>query len=140
MNNRLPDHQLGLVERGQKAGDYLRNTVNVDLTAAGTLRRRKGSTLAQAGTDCHSLWSDGETAFYVDGDTLYQYPRTALLSGLVPGRRVSWCKTPTGDVIWSNGTVLERLRAGASSPLGLAVPNPAPTVTAAIGGGLNAGV
>ena len=140
MNNRLPDHQLGLVERGQKAGDYLRNTVNVDLTAAGTLRRRKGSTLAQAGTACHSLWSDGGTAFYVDGGTLYQYPRTALRSGLVPGRRVSYCETPAGDVIWSNGTVMERIRAGASAPLGLAVPNPAPTVTASMGGGLHAGV
>ena len=140
INNRLPDHQLGIVERGQRAGDYLRNAVNVDLTAAGTLQRRKGSTLAQAGADCHSLWSDGEQAFYVDGDTLYQYPRTVLRSGLVPGRRVSYCETPAGDVIWSNGAVLERLRAGASSPLGLAVPNPAPTVTAAIGGGLNAGV
>ena len=78
INNRLPDHQLGVVERGRKAGDYLRNAVNVDLTAAGTLQRRKGSTLAQAGTDCHSLWSDGEQAFYVDGDTLYQHPRTSL--------------------------------------------------------------
>ena len=140
INNRLHDHQLGIVERGRKAGDYLRNAVNVDLTAAGTLQRRKGSALTQAGTDCHSLWSDGKTAFYVDGDTLYQYPRTALRTGFVPGRRVSWCKTPTGDVIWSNGTVMERIRAGASSPPGLAVPNPAPTVTAASGGGLNAGV
>ena len=140
INNRLPDHQLAVVERGRKAGDYLRNAVNVDLTAAGTLQRRKGSTLAQAGTDCHSLWSDGEQAFYVDGDTLYQYPRTALRSGLAPGRRVSWCKTPTGDVIWSNGTVLERIRAGVSAPLGLPVPNPAPIVTASTGGGLRAGV
>ena len=140
LNNRLPDHQLGITERGRKAGDYLRNAVNVDLTATGTLQRRKGSTLAQAGTDCHSLWSDGETAFYVDGDTLYQYPRTALRTGLVPGRRVSYCETPAGDVIWSNGTVMERIRAGASAPLGLAVPNPAPTVTAAMGGGLRAGV
>ena len=140
INNRLPDHQLGIVERGRKAGDYLRNAVNVDLTAAGTLQRRKGSTLAQAGANCHSLWSDGEQAFYVDGDTLYQYPRTAMRSGLVPGRRVSWCKTPTGDVIWSNGTVLERIRAGVSAPLGLPVPNPAPIVTASNGGGLSAGV
>ena len=139
INNRLPDHQLGVVDRGRKAGDYLRNAVNVDLTAAGTLQRRKGSTLTQAGTDCHSLWSDGEQAFYMDGDTLYQYPRTALRSGLVPGRRVSWCKTPTGDVIWSNGTVMERIRVGVSAPLGLLVPNPAPNVTATVGGSLKAG-
>lgn len=140
INNRLPDHQLGIVERGRKAGDYLRNAVNVDLTAAGTLQRRKGSTLVVPGSDCHSLWSDGEKAFYVDGDTLYQYPRIALRSGLVPGRRVSYCETPTGDVIWTNGTVLERIRAGVSAPLGLPVPNPAPTVSASVGGSLKAGV
>ena len=70
INNRLPDHQLGVVERGRKAGDYLRNAVNVDLTAAGTLQRRKGSTLVAPGADCHSLWSDGEKAFYVDGTDL----------------------------------------------------------------------
>ena len=140
INNRLPDHQLGIVERGQRAGDYLRNAVNVDLTAAGTLQRRKGSTLAQAGADCHSLWSDGEQAFYVDGDTLYQYPRTVLRSGLVPGRRVSYCETPAGDVIWSNGTVLERIRAGVSAPVGLPVPNPAPSISATAGGSLKAGV
>ena len=140
VNNRLPDHQLTIVNRGQKAGDYLRNAVNVDLTAAGTLQRRKGSTLAVPGTRCHSLWSDGEQAFYVDGDTLYQYPRTVLRSGLVPGRRVSYCETTAGDVIWSNGTVMERIRAGVSAPLGLPVPNPAPIVTASTGGGLNAGV
>lgn len=56
INNRLPDHQLNIVERGRKAGDYLRNAVNVDLTSSGTLRRRKGSALVQSGTDCHSLW------------------------------------------------------------------------------------
>lgn len=78
INNRLPDHQLNIVERGRKAGDYLRNAVNVDLTSSGTLRRRKGSALVQSGTDCHSLWSDGDRAFYVDGDTLYQHPRTSL--------------------------------------------------------------
>ena len=140
INNRLPDHQLGVVERGRKAGDYLRNAVNVDLTATGTLLRRKGSTLVVPGSDCHSLWSDSEKAFYVDGSTLYQYPRTALRSGLVPGRRVSWCKTPTGDVVWTNGNVLERIRAGVSASLGLPVPNPVPSVTASAGGSLKAGV
>lgn len=140
INNRLPDHQLGIVERGQKAGDYLRNAVNVDLTASGTLRRRKGMTLAQAGMACHSLWSAGSRAFYADGDTLYQYPRTAIRSGLAPGRRVSYCKTPAGDVIWTDGTTLECLRGGVSAPLGLPVPNPAPAVAVSGGGALKAGV
>ena len=41
INNRLPDHQLGVVERGRKAGDYLRNAVNVDIDNAGRLLRRR---------------------------------------------------------------------------------------------------
>ena len=55
INNRLPDHKLGIVSRGQKSGDYLRNAVNVHLTSAGTLQRRKGTTLVLAGADRHSL-------------------------------------------------------------------------------------
>ena len=108
MNNRLPDHQLGIVERGQKAGDYLRNAVNVDLTAAGTLQRRKGSTLAVPGTRCHSLWSDGEQAFYVDGTDLKRFSGEVVATGLAYGRPVSFCKAPTSDVVWTDGVRLAR--------------------------------
>lgn len=140
INNRLPDHQLGIVERGRKAGDYLRNAINVDITDAGTVQRRKGVTLAQTGDDCHSLWSDGEAlAFYVDGATLYQWPRTAVRSGLVPGARCSFTKAPDGWVYWTNGIVLERIRNGVSEPAGLETPNPVPNVTATEGGSLPAG-
>lgn len=140
INNRLPDHQLSIVERGRKAGDYLRNAINVDITDAGTIQRRKGSKLAQAGDDCHSLWSDGEAlAFYVDGATLYQWPRTAVRSGLVPGARCSFVKAPDGWVYWTNGIVLERIKNGVSEPAGLETPNPAPNVTATAGGALPAG-
>lgn len=140
INNRLPDHQLSIVERGRKAGDYLRNAVNVDITDAGTIQRRKGSTLVQAGDDCHSMWSDGEgPAFYVDGTTLYQWPRTAVRSGLVPGARCSFVKAPDGWVYWTNGIVLERIKNGVSEPAGLETPNPAPNVTATEGGSLPAG-
>ena len=74
INNRLPDHKLGIVSRGQKAGDYLRNAVNVDLTAAGTLQRRKGTALALAGADCHSLWADEQDVYFVDGGDLKTFP------------------------------------------------------------------
>ena len=136
INNRLPDHQLGIVERGRKAGDYLRNAVNVDLTAAGTLQRRKGSTLAVPGTRCHSLWSDGERAFYADGSDLKQFGGGTVAAGLAYGRPVSFCKTPTGDVIWTDGVRLEAIGKGS---LAVPTPNPAPTVTASTGGALHAG-
>lgn len=136
INNRLPDHQLAVVERGRKAGDYLRNAVNVDLTAAGTLQRRKGSTLAVPGTRCHSLWSDGEQAFYVDGTDLKRFTGEVVATGLAYGRPVSFCKAPTGDVIWTDGVRLEAIGKG---PVAVPTPNPAPAVTASGGGALPAG-
>ena len=136
INNRLPDHQLGVVERGRKAGDYLRNAVNVDLTSAGTLQRRKGSTLVVPGADCHSLWSDGEQAFYVDGTDLKRFSGGVVATGLAYGRPVSFCKAPTGDVIWTDGVRLEAIDKGA---VAVPTPNPAPTVTASGGGALHAG-
>ena len=136
INNRLPDHQLGVVDRGRKAGDYLRNAVNVDLTAAGTLQRRKGSTLVVPGADCHSLWSDGEQAFYVDGTDLKRFSGGVVATGLAYGRPVSFCKAPTGDVIWTDGVRIEAVWKGA---VAVPTPNPAPTVTASGGGALRAG-
>ena len=136
INNRLPDHQLGIVERGRKAGDYLRNAVNVDLTAAGTLQRRKGTTLAVPGTRCHSLWSDGTDAFYADGADLKRFTGEVIATGLAYGRPVSFCKAPTGDAIWTDGVRLEAVGKGA---VAAPTPNPAPIVTAGTGGALHAG-
>lgn len=136
MNNRLPDHQLSIVEQGRKAGDYLRNAVNVDLTAAGTLQRRKGSTLAVPGTNCHSLWSDGDSAFYADGTDLKRFTGEVVATGLAHGRPVSFCKAPTGDVIWTDGVRLEVIGKGA---VAVPTPNPAPTISASTGGSLPAG-
>ena len=140
INNRLPDHKLGIVSRGQKAGDYQRNAVNVDLTAAGTLKRRKGTTLALAGADCHSLWADEQGAYFVDGGDLKTFPAGEVVrSGLTPGRRVSFARFSNGDLYWSNGVVLERIRDGVSEPAGLPVPDAAPSVAGASGGALPAG-
>ena len=136
MNNRLPDHQLAVVERGRKAGDYLRNAINVDLTKAGTLLRRKGVEREVPGTDCHSLWGDEKGAFYVDGETLYAYPRTTVRTGLALGLPASFCRLPDGDVIWTDGVRLEAIGKGS---LAVPTPNPAPVVTASSGGALNAG-
>lgn len=137
MNNRLPDHQLSIVERGRKAGDYLRNAVNVDLTLSGTLQRRKGSALVVSGANCHSLWSDGEQAFYVDGTDIKSFAGDVVATGLAYGRRVSFCKLPTGLVVWSDGVRVETVDAG---PLAPAEINPAPNVVASSGGSLHAGV
>jgi hypothetical protein len=142
VDNRRPDHRLAATERGRKAGDYLRNAVNVDLSASGTLTRRPGTTLAVAGTNCHSLWSEADARLFVEGDTLHALDhalaKTALRTGLTPGMRMSYCVAGT-DVYYTNGVVLERLRNGVCVPAGVPVPNPAPTVTATNGGSLPEG-
>lgn len=140
INNRLPDHRLGIVSRGQKAGDYLRNAVNVDLTSAGTLQRRKGTTLALAGADCHSLWADEHGAYFVDGGNLKTFPAGEVVrSGLTPGRRASFARFTSGDLYWSNGVILERIRGGVSEPAGVPLPDRTPVVTRASSGALPPG-
>lgn len=71
MDNRAPDYKLRLPDGG---GHLLRDALNVDVTAQGTVKTRAGYALAQAGSDCHSLWSpvEGDYALYVDDGDLYR--------------------------------------------------------------------
>lgn len=71
MDNRAPDYKLRLPDGG---GHLLRDALNVDVTAQGTVKTRAGYALTQAGGDCHSLWSpvEGDYALYVDGGDLYR--------------------------------------------------------------------
>lgn len=139
INNRVPDSDLARIEGGKKAGDFLRNAVNVDITTQGNLRRRPGVAQLQACSDAHSLHGTSAAMFYVDGDTLYKYPRTAVRAGLTPTLGVSYAEGPSGEVYWSNGQVLEKIVGNASVIVGVPVPNPAPSVTASTGGSLAAG-
>ena len=70
MDNRAPDYKLSLPD----GGHLLRDALNVDVTAQGTVKTRAGYALAQAGNDCHSLWSpvEGDYALYVDDGDLYR--------------------------------------------------------------------
>lgn len=70
MDNRVPDFDLKLPE---DAGHLLRDALNVDVTAQGSVKTRPGYARVVAGTDCHSLWSPlaDNFALYVDDGTLY---------------------------------------------------------------------
>jgi len=104
------------------------------------LQRRKGTTLALAGTDCHSLWADGRGAYFVDGVAIKTFPSGVVVrSGLTPGRPVSWCRLPDGRVAWSNGIEIGFIERDVSTAP-LATPNPAPSVATSSGGALHAGV
>ena len=105
VNNRLDDHELV-----SKEGTFLRGAANIDLTAKGHPRRRAGYAIAQAGTDCHSLWSHPlACACYVDGTTLYRLrtgptgvSRESVRTGLAAGLRLSYARL--GDALYySNG-------------------------------------
>ena len=82
MDNRAPDYKLRLPDGG---GHLLRDALNVDVTAQGTVKTRAGYALAQAGNDCHSLWSpvEGDYALYVDDGDLYRIDtaKTLIASG-----------------------------------------------------------
>lgn len=84
MDNRVPDFDLKLP---QGAGHLLRDALNVDVTAQGSVKTRPGYARVVAGTDCHSLWSPlaDNFALYVDDGTLYRLDaagtRTAVATG-----------------------------------------------------------
>ena len=78
MDNRAPDYKLRLPDG---AGHLLRDALNVDVTAQGTVKTRAGYALTQAGNDCHSLWAplEGDYALYVDNGDLYRIDTTKTL-------------------------------------------------------------
>lgn len=122
MDNRRPDFALS----NGDAGDLLRDAVNVDVTAQGTLKRRAGSTLAQPGLDCHSLWHPASEAYalYADAGDLYRLApnatgaltRTQIASGFGRVNPVSFCEVHEA-VYFTDG-----LRRGSYHP----VPGPTP--------------
>lgn len=55
LNNTRPLTQLEQFERGQRSGDFMRSADNVDVTDAGTLRRRQGWVKRVSGTQMRGL-------------------------------------------------------------------------------------
>ena len=84
MDNRRADFNLAL-GKDEGGGHLLRDALNVDVTAQGTVKTRAGYALTQAGNDCHSLWSpvEGDYALYVDDGDLYRIDtaKTLIASG-----------------------------------------------------------
>lgn len=128
INNRLSDEHLTTPEDG----NFLRDAVNVDVTDAKRLRLRKGFKLAIPGEYAHSVWSDGGDSFYVDNGTLYRLReealgmvRDAVRTGLAPSQTVSYTRS-NGEVVFTNGQVIERIVGGATAPLLYPAPSHVP--------------
>lgn len=141
VNNRLPDTELAV----PKVGTFLREAVNVNITTAGTVKRRQGSAVSVPGTDCHSFWSNGKFAYFVDGTSLYALTgspsgltKTLLRSGLTPGMRLSYTEL-NGQVIYSDGLVLRRLVGNTEKPFGVPKLGASPDVSVGASGALVAG-
>ena len=131
MDTRLPDHQLVKVTRDRARVLIPRELRNLLVTDQGGLTGRAGFTQHIAGTEIHSLWSDGhEKAFFVESGTLKAFTGASLYTGVV--REVSYAELGT-DVYWSDGAYLGCIHQGANHLAAQPAPNPAPTVTPAAG-------
>lgn len=130
VNNRLPDNHMKV----PKVGTFLRSAVNVDLSDPGTIKRREGFAVSAEGADCHSLHAANDVAYMVDGTVLYaltgppaDLTKTAVRSGLVPGRRLSYTDV-NGATVYTDGSAVRRLSGTADTVLGVPTMNPEPNV------------
>lgn len=145
VNTRLGDNELTTRVDGGATTSYLRSAVNVDITSPGTIKRRSGYARSLLGTDCHSLFSDNEQAYFVDGLTLYRLTgdpsallKTAVRSGIAPSARLSFTKL-NGAVIYTDGSVLRQLNGATEARLGVPMIEPPPAVAPGSVGGLTTG-
>ena len=140
MNNRLPPDKLS-----SKEGAFLSSATNVNVTSVGTIRRRDGTAVAIPGADCHSLWAHGDMAFMVDEGMLYRItgpadaPEKTAVAPVTPTLHMSYAEV-NGEVYASNGVQSFRITADDVFALGIQPPVSAPTVVAATGGILPAGI
>ena len=115
-----------------KEGQYLLSADNVDIDNAGTIRRRRGVTLAQSMTNPHSLHiATTSSAFLVRNSVLYavtlpSYSET-LVKILSSDARMNFVSIGS-DWYYSNGTDSGRVLAGTRYPMALATPAK-PTLT-----------
>ncbi len=140
-NNRRPEFDLRT-----RDGSFLRSAVNVDISATGSVRRRQGGSKVLEGVDVHSLWGNLDSAFYVDGSTLYHAKNlmgdsvvTPIDTTMSDNRRVSYAAVGS-DTFYSNGDKIGRINAGRCYPLGVSPLVHPPVVVALSGGSLSEGV
>ena len=108
MNNRREAYTMPNSGQDGSSEYFLRDAVNVDVSAQGRLRRRDGYTLVSAGTGCHSLWSptSADYALYVEGANIKRVAQSGEVSvvytGVTPTLRMSFADVH-GAVYFSNG-------------------------------------
>ena len=144
LNNQAPATKM---ERGGDApGHWLRSADNVDVTDAGTLRRRQGWAKRLGGAQMRGLFAlDDGSALVADYNQLYrltyedgELSKQALMAELHPGAEISYTDTPLGTYL-SDGYGLWVFRGGAVARATMEAPN-APWLSASAGGSLPGGL
>ena len=159
INREAPLNSLGPWGLGVNnvASDYelpqgsLRDAVNVDITLAGSARRRKGRTSRYSTGEVRSLWSDGTTLYGITSSGLVYFTRavsgtltpTTIRSGIPISRPLAYLdyRSPLdrNRVYYSNGLVTGMIVNRVHYPWGVERPSGQPACAAAASGGLNAG-
>lgn len=129
----------------------LRDAVNVDITLAGSVRRRKGRTSRYTTAAVHSLFSDDRTLYGVSGQALSYFTRapngaltaTTIRAGFPTNRPLAFLHylSPLDRhrVYYSNGLTTGMLINSVHYPWGAERPAGQPALSASAAGGLNAG-
>ncbi|MBS0453950.1 MAG: hypothetical protein JSS14_21830 [Proteobacteria bacterium] len=119
VNNRLEPTKLATTLPDRSRGTYLYGGENIDLTADGFIKRRRGVTKRIAG-DTHSLWSDRGTGYGVVNDTLVRFDanfgQVPIRAGM-PRLPVSFSAGADNDIYWSNGQLIRRITSDADRPV-----------------------
>lgn len=145
LNNRCDPSRLGFTAADRSQSTYLYGADNVDITSAGFLRRRRGTTGALLPGAAHSLWGDGAADGYavMDGN-LVELTTSAgalvarVLEGGFTHAPVTMARMPTGAVVWSDGRRIGAVLEGVAGELVPDAPNPVPAVQP-VAGSLPAG-
>lgn len=105
-----PTSELIKTPAGVKTAYSARDILNLDIDNNFGLISRVKHKLQTAGTNMHSLWSDGDTCFCVDGDSLYlinpDLSLTSILSGLTIGAWLTYL-SDFDRIYFSNGTIIK---------------------------------
>jgi hypothetical protein len=105
---------------GEKTVYPLVSATNVEIDNTYALKSRDGSTLELSGSDVHSLWSDNDLCFFVDGNTLYKlnidYTKTSMIEGLQVSARMSYVVV-NDRVYMTNGSYIGYYNDGAMHSL-----------------------
>ncbi len=125
INNVLPPERL--------PHQALRSAVNVDIDQTGRPRRRKGFTKVLAGSNVRSIWSNGTTMLYAEGNELKDFGSNSIIrSDLEINSRVSY-EEVAGQIYYTDNQINGIYTAnGINRSWGLPVPQ-APEVTSSVG-------